>query len=62
MFERIPNPVTNKFRRLRNVIVLPGVSAISQEVNKRLKYFLTRNILAVLQEQNPNHIINSVIK
>lgn len=49
MFERIPNPVTNRFRRLRNVIVLPGVSAISQEVNGRLKAYSTDNIKIVLE-------------
>lgn len=62
MFERVPNPVTNKFRRLNNVIVLPGVSAISQEVNSRLKSLESRNILLILQGQNPNHIINAVMK
>lgn len=62
MYERVPNPVTNKFRRLRNVIVLPGVSAISQEVNDRLKSLLTCNILLFLQGQTPGHIINAVIK
>lgn len=49
MFERIPNPITNRFRRLSNVIVLPGVSAISQEVNVRLKDYSTNNIKKVLE-------------
>jgi phosphoglycerate dehydrogenase-like enzyme len=36
MFEMLPNPITNKFRRLKNVIVYPGVTAISSETNQRL--------------------------
>lgn len=62
MFERIPNPITNRFRRLNNVIVLPGVSAISREVNKRLTVCMTRNIAAVLEGNKPNHLINKVRK
>ena len=49
MFERIPNPVTNRFRRLRNVIILPGVAAISQEVNVRLKTYCEANILSAIE-------------
>lgn len=58
MFEKIPNPVTNKFRRLRNVVVLPGVSAISQEVNERLKKYSEENILSVLEYRIPVNVIN----
>ena len=36
MFEKIPNPFTNPYRRLSNVLVLPGVTAISQEINLKL--------------------------
>lgn len=50
MFEKIPNSLTNKFRRLSNVIVLPGVSAISQEVNKRLCHYITDNIKSELND------------
>lgn len=62
MFERIPNPVTNRFRRLRNVIVLPGVSAISQEVNGRLKMHCTNSISALLDNRIPQNIVNKVEK
>lgn len=58
MFEKIPNPLTNKFRRLGNVIVLPGVAAISLEVNDRLKSFCSENILNVLESKTPVCIIN----
>lgn len=57
MFEKIPNPVTNRFRRLRNVVVLPGVSAISQEVNERLKKYIVENMLLVLEGKKPVNII-----
>lgn len=57
MFEKIPNPITNKFRRLGNVIVLPGVAAISQEVNVRLKEHTSENIYRMLNEQQINNII-----
>lgn len=60
MFERLPNPVTNRFRRLRNVIVLPGVSAISQEVNGRLKMYCTNNIRTILYNRIPQNIVNKV--
>ena len=54
MFERIPNPITNRFRRLRNVIVLPGVSAISQEVNGRLKMYCETNIASAIEGKKGN--------
>lgn len=34
MFEKIPNPITNPYRRMCNVLVLPGVTAISQRSTK----------------------------
>lgn len=58
MFEKIPNPLTNRFRRSGNVIVLPGVAAISQEVNERLKVFCSKNILRVLESKMPMCIIS----
>lgn len=58
MFERIPNPVTNRFRRLRNVVVLPGVSAISQEVNGRLKRYCEANILSAIEGKKVVGIVN----
>lgn len=60
MFEKIPNPITNKFRRLKNVVVLPGVAAISQEVNVRLKEHIYRNFLAVLKNGTISNVINGV--
>ena len=60
MFEKIPNPIQNKFRRLSNVIVLPGVAAISQEVNLRLIKHLTKNLLAVINGTEICNVINGV--
>ena len=51
MFEKIPNPVTNKFRRLSNVVVLPGVAAISKEVNIRLRKHMYENVMALLNNE-----------
>lgn len=59
MFELVPNFVTNKFRRLSNVVILPGVAAISQETNIRLKKYLTDNIIALINGEDPANIINS---
>lgn len=58
MFEKIPNPITNKFRRLSNVMVLPGVSAISQEVDIRLCAHMTKNLQALLNGEKINNVIN----
>lgn len=44
MFERIPNPFTNPYRRLTNVLVLPGVTAISQEIDIKLAKLCEANI------------------
>ena len=44
MFEKIPNPITNPYRRLSNVLVLPGVTAISQEINQKLKDLIGENL------------------
>lgn len=60
MFEKVPNPLTNKFRRLKNVIVLPGVSAISREVNDRLKDHMYKNIIASLKMEEITNVINGV--
>lgn len=58
MFEKIPNPITNKFRRLSNVIVLPGVAAISREVNVRLLEHMYGNLKALLSGEDVSNIIN----
>lgn len=60
MFEKLPNPITNRFRRLKNTIVLPGVSAISQEVNDRLRDHMYRNLLACVQDGEICCVINRV--
>ncbi len=60
MFEKVPNPITNKFRRLKNVVVLPGVSAISREVNDRLKDHMYKNIIASLKMEAVSNVINGV--
>lgn len=58
MFEKLPNPITNKFRRLKNVIVLPGVAAISREVNERLDRHICNNIVLLSENRVLNNIIN----
>lgn len=60
MFEKLPNPVTNKFRRLKNVIVLPGVSAISKELDIRLRELMTCNTIAALKDEKIANVINGV--
>lgn len=60
IFEKFPNPIKNKFRRLHNVIVLPGVAAISKEVNIRLEQHMTKNILAALNGEIISNVINGV--
>ena len=58
MFEKIPNPITNPYRRLRNVLVLPGVTAISQEINQKLEKLVRDNINRYQQSQTLLNIIN----
>ncbi len=53
MFEKVPNPITNPFRRLGNVIVMPGVSAISQETRARLCDHVTQNCARMLVGEPP---------
>ena len=60
MFEKIPNPLQNKFRRLKNVVVLPGVAAISREVNERLRIHMTNNILSAINGDEIKNVINGV--
>lgn len=60
MFEVLPNPVTNPFRRLRNVIVLPGVAAISKETDQRLKILVRDNVMNAVEERPLHHVINGV--
>lgn len=44
MFEKIPNPITNPYRRLSNALILPGVTAISKEINDKLAALIYENI------------------
>ena len=51
MFELIPNPITNRFRRLSNVIVFPGIAAVSLEMRKRCCNFLTSSVRRTLESK-----------
>lgn len=51
MYEKLPNPITNPYRRLKNVLVLPGVTAISQEINEKLHDLILRNISRLANNQ-----------
>ncbi|MDQ2178546.1 D-isomer specific 2-hydroxyacid dehydrogenase family protein [Marinifilum sp. D714] len=53
MFELIPNPFTNPFRRLSNVKILPGVTAISKEINSKRLKLVRENIELVLIGETP---------
>ena len=44
MFEKVPNPFTNPYRRLSNVLVLAGGTAISQEINRKLSALMSENM------------------
>lgn len=57
MFEPFPNPLQNPFRRLSNVIVLPGVAAISREADERLTRHVSQNVAAVLRGETPAFIV-----
>jgi len=44
MLEKIPNPITNPYRRLSNALVLPGVTAASVESMDRLHQLQLQNL------------------
>ena len=48
MFELFPNPITNKYRRLSNVLVMPRVASISKESEDALKQLLSDNMIAAI--------------
>ena len=48
MFDILPNPITNKYRRLSNVLVMPRIAAISQESGRILTELLEYNINACI--------------
>lgn len=58
IFEWFPNPITNPFRRLNNVVVLPGVAAISRESEIRLKHLIAKNIVNIFNKMPPEHVLN----
>ena len=58
MFEMVPNPITNRFRRLKNTIVLPGVAAISQESQQRRNDHILRNLALAERGEEPAYLIN----
>lgn len=58
MFEKLPNPLTNPYRRLSNVLVLPGVTAISKEIDNKLLLLCRNNIDAYHRGENLKNIIN----
>ena len=59
MLEMIPNPITNPYRRLSNVLVLPGVTAASIESMERLHKLLLTNIENIKYNKN---LINVIVK
>lgn len=58
IFEVLPNPITNPYRRLSNVLVLPGVTAISQEINERLLILIEENLKRL---QNGDFLLNQIV-
>lgn len=58
MFEILPNPITNPFRRLKNVMVLPGVAAISKEVKPRLDAHICKNLQHLISGEEAENVIN----
>lgn len=57
MFEKLPNPITNPYRRLSNVLILPGVTAISQEINVKLKRLIKENLRRL---ENGEQLLNQI--
>ena len=58
MFEKIPNPITNPYRRLSNVLVLPGVTAISQEIDDKLSHLIMENMRRL---ENGEALLNQIV-
>lgn len=57
MYELLPNPVTNKYRRLSNVLVTPRIASVSTESIIALKELIKNNIYAVVFNQ---HLSNRI--
>lgn len=58
IFEKIPNPITNPYRRLSNVLVLPGVTAISKEIDAKLEALCRANIRLFKEGKPLLNVIN----
>lgn len=58
MFEKIPNPITNPYRRLSNVLVLPGVTAISKEIDEKLSNLIIENMKRL---KNGETLLNQIV-
>ena len=58
MFEKIPNPITNPYRRLSNVLVLPGVTAISKEIDEKLSNLIMENMRRL---ENGEALLNQIV-
>lgn len=57
MLEQMPNPITNPYRRLSNVLVLPGVTAASVESMDRLHVLLLSNLENIKHNSPMKNII-----
>ena len=60
MLEKIPNRITNPYRRLSNVLVLPGVTAASVESMNRLHNLLLENLSRLRIGDNLINAINNI--
>ena len=58
MLEKVPNPITNPYRRLSNALVLPGVTAASRESMMRLHQLLLDN-LSRMEKDEP--LLNVIV-
>ena len=61
MFEIAPNPITNPYRRIRNVLVLPSVTAGSAETMPRLHNLLLKVLEHLKNNTNPADSTNVIV-
>ena len=61
MFEIAPNPITNPYRRIRNVLVLPSVTAGSAETMPRLHRLLLKILDHLKNNTNPADSTNVIV-
>lgn len=57
MLEKVPNPITNPYRRLSNVLVIPGITAASVESMDRLHALLLSNLENIKHNSPMKNII-----